>query len=152
MLHHGRWLHEELVRVPLYVAAPGWPAGKVVDASCSLMDVVPTVLELVGLPRPEGIDGRSLVPLVEQGAPGRPSPSEERRTDAETGFPEDDVSLFGLRDGRWKWVRAVDHRTSKVLEEVWDLEADPATQRPLPPGSEDRLPAAFREAIRARPK
>jgi arylsulfatase A-like enzyme len=66
-LHHGRMLHDVLVRAPLLVAGPGFTKGAVVDEPCSLTDVVPTVCELAGLPAPEGIDGRSLLPLVRGG-------------------------------------------------------------------------------------
>ena len=62
-LTHGRTLYDELLHVPLVVTAPGVVPGAV-DAPVSLLDIGPTVLELVGLLRPVAFEGRSLVPLM----------------------------------------------------------------------------------------
>ena len=66
-------LFEEALRVPLVVAAPGLPrSGGVVRTPVELLDVYPTIVELAGLAPPPGLDGQSLVPLLEnQDAHGR---------------------------------------------------------------------------------
>jgi len=79
---HGAWEHrksvfEEEVRVPWALRRPGVvAAGARVDEPASLADVAPTLLALLGVPRPEGWTGRDLSPLlVEQpagAAPARP--------------------------------------------------------------------------------
>ncbi len=74
-LEHGGVLHglaqyEESVRVPLLFFGPDVPRDVRVSASVSLVDVMPTVLELLGLPAPEDLDGRSLRPLWAE--PARP--------------------------------------------------------------------------------
>ena len=62
-------LFEEALRVPLIVAAPGLPhPGAVVRAPVELLDVYPTVVELAGLASASDLDGRSLVPLLENPA------------------------------------------------------------------------------------
>ena len=57
---HGRFLYEEIVRIPLIAAWPGRIAeGVTVDAPVGLIDVAPTILSLLDLPLPEfttGID------------------------------------------------------------------------------------------------
>jgi hypothetical protein len=59
-------LFEEALRVPLVVAAPGLAhPGAVVSAPVELLDVYPTIVELAGLEAPAGLDGRSLLPLVQ---------------------------------------------------------------------------------------
>jgi arylsulfatase A-like enzyme len=64
-------LFEEALRVPLIVAAPGLPQpGAVVGAPVELLDVYPTVAELLGVPVPAGLDGRSLVPLLDDPGAG----------------------------------------------------------------------------------
>jgi arylsulfatase A-like enzyme len=72
-LEHGQVMHglsqyEESVRVPLILWGPGLPRGARVGAGVSLVDVMPTVLDVLGLPAPEGLDGRSLRPLWEDPA------------------------------------------------------------------------------------
>ncbi len=68
-IHHGGRLHADLVRVPLLLRIPGRPAG-VVTAPVSLVDVMPTLLELAGAAVPEGLDGRSLLPLLDAAPAG----------------------------------------------------------------------------------
>jgi arylsulfatase A-like enzyme len=59
-------LFEEALRVPLIVAAPGLPRpGAVVATPVELLDVYPTLVELLGVAPPPGLDGRSLVPLLD---------------------------------------------------------------------------------------
>jgi arylsulfatase A-like enzyme len=69
--HHGRLLYESQLRVPLVLYREGWElAGRVVERPVRLMDLMPTVLDAVGLPVPPDLDGVSLMPAVrEAGAP-----------------------------------------------------------------------------------
>ena len=61
-VHHGERLHDDLLRVPLLLAAPGLLAsGRRVDSQVRTIDVMPTLLELCGLAVPDGLSGRSLL-------------------------------------------------------------------------------------------
>jgi iduronate 2-sulfatase len=77
--HSGLWskhtAFEHSVRVPLIVAAPGIPPGKVVSQSVELLDVYPTLAELCSLPVPPGLEGHSLTPLMKASGepPSRPA-------------------------------------------------------------------------------
>ncbi|HEV7734094.1 MAG TPA: sulfatase [Candidatus Binatia bacterium] len=63
-LGHGRTLYDEVLRVPLVVRVPGGhPVGQVMQ-QVSTVDVMPTVLDAVGLTVPDGLDGESLLPFV----------------------------------------------------------------------------------------
>src|SRR5262245_43489524 len=59
-LAHGSSLFEEVVRIPLIVAGPGLPSHRVITEPVSLVDIAPTVLDLVGLPPEPRFEGRSL--------------------------------------------------------------------------------------------
>ncbi len=52
-------------RVPLVIRRPGGAGAGVVDQNVELVDVMPTVLELAGVPGPTGMQGTSLLPLIE---------------------------------------------------------------------------------------
>jgi len=64
---HGYTLHEELLRVPLWIKLPHQRRARVVEQRVSLVDLLPTVLEIVGLTVPEDLDGRSLARLLRDG-------------------------------------------------------------------------------------
>ncbi len=66
---HGHTLYDELLRVPLIVKAPGLAPRRVADTA-SLLDVAPTILDLLGLPADTlgASDGVSLVKAAKDGA------------------------------------------------------------------------------------
>ncbi len=57
------WPYEELVHQPLIIRAPGLPAGKRVKALVQDCDCAPTLLDWLGLPIPDFMQGKSLLPL-----------------------------------------------------------------------------------------
>ena len=76
-------LPECLVRIPMYWRGPGIQADRIDHpAFVSTTDVMPTLCEAIGVPIPEGVQGRSLWPLLQ----GKPYPEEEFRSSyAEAG-------------------------------------------------------------------
>ena len=58
---HGADLYDEIVRVPLILAAPGRVEPAVIPSQVSLVDLMPTLLELADAPI-DGLDGTSLLP------------------------------------------------------------------------------------------
>lgn len=73
-LAHCRSLYDTEIRTPLVLLGPGIPAGEVRDTLSENLDLVPTLLDLAGVPfAPEHFAGRSLRPAVEsaQGTPSR---------------------------------------------------------------------------------
>ena len=59
-------MYEHTIRVPLVMAGPGIPKDKRNTALCYLRDLFPTTCELVGLPIPESVEGRSLKPVIRE--------------------------------------------------------------------------------------
>src|SRR5262249_49752598 len=60
-LLHGSALYEESVRIPLLLAGADVPAGRVVADPVSIVDVAPTILDVLGLPPESRFEGRSLL-------------------------------------------------------------------------------------------
>ncbi len=55
-------MYDGVVRAPLIIRAPGkLPAGKPVDSLAEEVDVLPTLLELLGVPAPAGVQGQLLM-------------------------------------------------------------------------------------------
>lgn len=133
LLREGRALYDEQVRVPLVVVGPkGSPftGGRVIEGSVGLVDLVPTCLELVGLPVPDGIEGTSLLPIAHGTATGHPVLAEEVRTLSRTGG-ESEASLVSVRDEAWKIVVTYERTKGTVVEEAYDLTADPGERTNL---------------------
>jgi arylsulfatase A-like enzyme len=127
---HGTTLFEEVLRVPLIVKYPGgrW-AGARVGEPVSLVDVAPTVLAAESregtfdgsvLPGPEGAKRRAVYFEV---APAH---------DESSGRPR--IDLRGMVLGN---VKCIEDRAEAPRLQVFDLAADPAEQRPLPPDAVD---------------
>ncbi|NTV82164.1 MAG: sulfatase-like hydrolase/transferase, partial [Candidatus Aminicenantes bacterium] len=69
---HGYFAYNATLHVPLILALPGAKAGRV-DANVGHVDIFPTVCDIVGGKKPDGLQGRSLLPLV-QGKARPPQP------------------------------------------------------------------------------
>lgn len=59
-----RYMWDGSARVPLIVRAPGLPRGRIRDEIFDQTSVMPTILDLAGIPLPDNLEGRSLVPLA----------------------------------------------------------------------------------------
>ena len=101
-------LHEEVVRVPLIIAAPGLAPGRT-QALAELVDLYPTLCELTGIPVPEGVEGRSLLPVLRD-------PSARVR----------DVAVAFDRQGQlWRTEDWAYMRYRDGAEELYDMDRDP---------------------------
>ena len=75
---HAFLAHDSTLHVPLILYVPGRPGGQVIDQTVGTVDIVPTVLDLLGMDIPEELQGQSLVPLMDEdsdSAKGNPSDS-----------------------------------------------------------------------------
>ena len=114
---HTFFLYQENVRVPFIIAAPGVLRAQIrVDRVVSLVDVAPTVLDLLGMPVPTGYQGRSVLD-------GTPRMA--------LFFTDYSLPLAGLVDRRWKVV----HELNTGRTRIFDLTIDP--------GETDDLAARF---------
>jgi arylsulfatase A-like enzyme len=134
---HGTDLFDEQMRVPLVIMIPGH-AARVIDDPVALMDVGPTLLDMVGAPAPESMRGRSLLPLLE----GKPRARDLVVSELlpATAWPHHAVMMV---DGDHKII----HRLTERRWELYDLAADPGEQHDL---ADDPGSAAIFRALRAK--
>lgn len=135
---HGHALYDESIRVPLIILAPGL-APRVVEENVSLIDVAPTILDLLHLPAEPAFEGRSLVELMNDRSLGNWLLSQNA--------PEQDViselpptgSRFDVRAHSQALVRkslklllALQGRSGKkeAVPEIYDLATDPGEKKP----------------------
>lgn len=146
---HGadrRELGREVVHIPLVLAGPGVARGLRVSGCADLLDVAPTVLELVGVATPPSFAGRSLAPLFRAGAE-----FEERPSFAELSAP--DARSFSVDYAGWRILRRTDLAGRVLSQEVYDLASDPDEEHPVadpPPELEPVLEAL--EVFAGRPR
>ena len=131
----GKWMmYEESIRVPLIVRDPRvGPEGRRRRRKEMALniDVAPTVLSMAGVDAPAGMQGLDLRPfLKETGAAGREEWYYEHTfaTAKERGERPIPASE-GVRTRRWKYIRYTSEQP--VLEQLFDLEADPHEEQDL---------------------
>ncbi len=131
-------LRSSVTRIPLIVIWPGHIAGgQRFSQPVSMIDMLPTILDLVGLPMPEVMQGQSLAPLLlgEEGWEPRPVILDEFNVDRETGELR---GLIEVIDGRWGASLEINPNPEQPIERrrptpllLYDLWDDPYTQRSL---------------------
>ncbi len=114
------------MRVPFFVAGPGMAPG-VSDSLVSLVDVLPTVAEMIGVAGPLDLDGRSLVPTFTD--PTADVHDHVFVADAEIGLQT--FQHRAVIQQRYKL------RRENGAEEFYDLELDPSENVPLAAASLD---------------
>ncbi len=138
---HGQDLFEEQLRVPMIFVVPGRPA-QVVDEPVALVDVAPTLLDLVGAPIPANMRGRSLWPRIQAGKaapPAAPRPIFSELLPA-TAWPHHATMML---DGNHKLI----HRVSDRRWELYDLGSDPGEKKNL---ADAPASAALMASLRAK--
>lgn len=147
---HGIFVYDDTTRVPLLLAGPGVPSGVTVDTQVRTVDLVPTLIDLLGLPADDAeLDGESLRPLWEDPT---------ARDDAgRVAYIE---TLNPLLNFGWSELRALRSDRYKVIDaprpEGYDVAADPGETTNLlagddPPSGLRRLRAELRQVVAADP-
>ncbi len=115
-------LNEQAIRIPLIIFEPRADEnnrGGVREEMVLNIDVAPTILELAGVDAVDGMQGKSLVPLLHgKEVAWRKAFFGEHRFDR-ADIPKSE----GVRTQRWKYIRY--YQQQPVYEELYDLLADP---------------------------
>ncbi len=116
---HGQSLHNELLHVPLIIRLPGQTGGRAIHDYVSLLDVMPTLLDLCDLGAPAGLHGRSLKPLLTMGPSQSISPFKLYLEGPYRG-----AIRKGLMTSRYKLV----YNAYQGSFRLYDLRSDPEEQ------------------------
>jgi arylsulfatase A-like enzyme/Tfp pilus assembly protein PilF len=118
---HGIFIYDSTLRVPLIFYNPAlFPKSRIVSEQVGLIDVMPTILDLMGLPRSPKIQGKSF----------RPSLLKEKSNSNDYCYIESVAAMMdrnwaplqGVRTGDWKYIDA-------PLPELYDLKSDPKEKK-----------------------
>jgi arylsulfatase A-like enzyme len=126
---HGRFPYDDCIHVPLIVRAPGTgKPGHVVRSPVELIDLVPTVLDLAGLPHDPDAEGKSFRRLLEGEPDGG---SRWLYAFSESGYGQD--YQRSISSERYKLVYVPDTDDQRVMKgrelELYDLQEDPGETR-----------------------
>lgn len=129
-------------RLPLVIRDPraGATRGSRVTAFTEAVDIMPTILDWLGLPAPRSCDGYSLLPFLHGGPEGEAPPGwreevffehdfrdvVDQRPERALGLSSDQCAYAAIRGRRWKYVHF-----AALPPLLYDLEADPHEQRNL---------------------
>jgi choline-sulfatase len=146
---HGYFVYQSTLRVPLMIHWPkqsSFPAR--VDEPVSLLDVAPTVVQILGFSRPAEFQGRNLMGLITRHASAAATASAPEEIYGESLYAHAHFGTSGLRTlrvGSYKYIQA-------PRPEFYDLVRDPAEKQNLY-DSQKSLALSFRhriESLRAR--
>ncbi|MCF7957690.1 MAG: sulfatase-like hydrolase/transferase [Phycisphaerae bacterium] len=119
---HMYFIYQSAVHVPLIYKFPGGNMAQTIDDTTGIIDIVPTVCDLMGLTPPEEIQGESLTPYFSDTPPS----SEDRLLYCESLYPTkyEANTLLGLVTKRWKYIQT-------TRPELYDLQKDPGEKTNL---------------------
>ena len=115
----GPYAYDELMRMPLIIRDPNIEP-KIIERQVSMLDIAPTLADWMTLPNDGDVDGRSLVPLMEQGDIADSNKA--------------DIALYAYEwyNGGWFGIRAIRTPEMKFVwnpgdsrDELYDLKNDP---------------------------
>ena len=137
---HGLFAYNATLHIPLVISMPSLEP-QVVDAPTAQMDVMPTILDLLGLDAPTTIEGRSLVHAIRgETMPARPIYFEA----LDAYLTRSWAPLTGVIDGDWKYIDLPE-------AELYDLVNDPNEQRNVIAREPQRAAALQQTVERWRP-
>jgi len=126
-------LYDECVKVPLIMRYPNKiPAGTVVKSQVSQIDIMPTILDLLGLESPMPADGASLMPLIH-------GETRNFRREAYAETPPagwqvllgDERRIWCVRTLKWKLILHLDRASAARRYELYNLTNDPGERNNL---------------------
>lgn len=124
---HGRYPFDACTHVPLIIQHPQWPP-RVVETPIAHIDIMPTILESLGMAPPHQAQGKSLLTFLQDGSfPENPEP-----VFTESGYGEE--FSIAMRVGRWKLIATPDRKLIRELGasiHLFDVTADPGETRNL---------------------
>jgi len=150
--HGGRYhppdrLHEELIHVPLLLRVPGTAPQAISNAPWSHVHLAPTLLDAVGISAPASFQGKAHWQRLQRGEAWEPIAIAESVAGCTNPFLRDNrlgPRVLAVREVRYKLMLYFD----SPQECVYDLEADPLEQSPLPAGAQKSVRRHLLEVAR----
>jgi arylsulfatase A-like enzyme/Tfp pilus assembly protein PilF len=112
---HGVFVYDVTMRVPSFLWAGARIGGRTYGGLTRLIDLAPTILDMLGVDPPPAFEGRSLLPAINDPGNGRPSAYLEAM---DANLTRNWAPLTGLVNGPYKLI-------DLPIPELYDLRSDP---------------------------
>lgn len=119
---HGPYLHDRLLRVPLIICGPEVERNLRIEEQVSLLDLPPTITDMLGLKEVKSFQGESLLPSLQR--------KERQNKAAISEYQFRDRKGYSYRTKDWKYIFTLDER-GKQVNELYDLQNDPEEKENL---------------------
>jgi len=115
----NHFLFDNVVRVPLIISGHNISSAEPIKQQVRMIDIFPTIMEIIGIPKNDGVDGRSLVSLING-----------KRLDDLPAYIETNINVnnveeggYGIRTSKYKFFRRVPDNDKRL--HLYDLKKDP---------------------------
>ena len=126
---HGSYLYDELIHVPLIIVGPGLE-GQVISQQVSLLDLAPTILDILKIEKPKAFLGNSLFPLINgnRATTGNSEAISETQSELDVTTRrgmrpqlqlDAERRMISIRTSKWKYIY-----TKGKQDQLYDLEDD----------------------------
>jgi len=125
-------MYDEVLKIPLIFYAPSrFKGGRILEEPVRQVDVMPTILDIVGLPTPEALDGVSLRrPMEGKGSASvLPAISESVSGGYQSSPEQEKIMLHAIRTDNWKLVRSEGPNLED--HQLFNLQKDPGETKNL---------------------
>lgn len=120
-LHHGGRLYQEQIHIPLILWIPGHSKGKQIkDHLVSLLDLSPTVLDILDIPVPSQWQGKSALPLI------KGKPDKEHFKEVFGMEKLDEFKVFSIRNLNYHYILYMEPEFKEML---FNVNNDPFQQK-----------------------
>ncbi len=120
-------VYDDLINIPLLVYYPKkLPQGKRIDNQVRMIDIMPTILDILGVPFDGKIQGKSFLPLI-QGETDFQEIAFSETTPCGYSCPKrlENNRLRAIRTNAWKLISLYDHEPGETNYELYHLKDDP---------------------------
>jgi len=134
---HGVLLYDELVKVPLIMSGSGLPQGVKINFQIGFIDLMPTILEILGINAAQTLLGKSRAYLI----------NEKDNLASEPVISEcigPETCRFSYRTKDWKYILTI--RKKSMIEELYNIRSDQKERENLVQMEKD-FSKVFREKI-----
>ena len=129
----GHRMYDDLLKIPLIYSGSQIPKNKKIAQQVRQVDILPTIMDVLKINFPQDIDGKSLLPLLQN----RKIEEFISYIESPPSVSEKNEKFIGLRTSKYKFIQNIDN--DKKSYELYDLETDPLEEKNLAQENSEKI-------------